>query len=66
MRYLTHWRMQVARTWLERDGASIGELGRRLGYESEAAFSRAFKRYVGVPPGAARRDTMSDTRGLAR
>jgi hypothetical protein len=29
--------------------------GRRLGYESEAAFSRAFKRFIGVPPGAARR-----------
>jgi AraC-like DNA-binding protein len=28
----------------------------RLGYRSEAAFSRAFKRYIGIPPGAVRRN----------
>jgi AraC-like DNA-binding protein len=65
MHYLTHWRMQVALTWLKRDEAPVGELGRRLGYESEAAFSRAFKRYVGVAPGSARRDTVLDTRGFS-
>ncbi|HEX7126802.1 MAG TPA: AraC family transcriptional regulator [Thermodesulfobacteriota bacterium] len=54
MRYVARWRMHVALTRL-RDGARIGELASRLGYESEAAFSRAFKRVIGVPPGAVRR-----------
>lgn len=51
MRYLTRWRMQVARTWLTEDGGTVGEVAGRLGYRSEAAFSRAFKRTVGVSPG---------------
>jgi len=55
MRYLAQWRMQVALTLLADERVSVGEIGRRLGYESEAAFSRAFKRFVGVAPGAARR-----------
>ncbi len=54
MRYVARWRMQVAQTWLE-EGAALGELAYRLGYQSEAAFSRAFKRFMGVPPGAVRR-----------
>jgi len=55
MHYVTQWRMHIALTWLREDDASVGELSRRLGYESEAAFSRAFKRHIGVAPGAARR-----------
>ena len=55
MRYLARWRMHVALTSLKEDGASVGEMASRLGYESEAAFSRAFKRILGVSPGAARR-----------
>ncbi len=55
MHYVTRWRMHVALDWLREDGAAVGELARRLGYRSEAAFSRAFKRVVGVPPGAVRR-----------
>jgi len=62
MQYVARWRMQVAHTWLQEDGATLGELAFRLGYRSEAAFSRAFKRFVGVPPGALRRrpDTAND------
>jgi len=56
MHYVTRWRMQTALTWLREEGAPVGDLSRRLGYESEAAFSRAFKRYIGVSPGAARRN----------
>ena len=56
MRYVARWRMLAAHTRLREDGASLGELAERLGYQSEAAFSRAFKRIMGVPPGAARRD----------
>jgi AraC-like DNA-binding protein len=54
MQYVTRWRMHTALTWLD-DGATVAELAGRLGYRSEAAFSRAFKRVVGVAPGAARR-----------
>lgn len=55
MRYVTRWRMHVATRWLEDDGISTGEIAERLGYESEAAFSRAFKRVVGAPPGTVRK-----------
>jgi AraC-like DNA-binding protein len=55
MHYVTDWRMQLARNRL-RDGASVAEVAAELGYRSEAAFSRAFKRVMGMPPGAARRD----------
>ncbi len=54
MQYVTRWRMQVALDWLQHDDVSVAELAARLGYESEAAFSRAFKRTVGTSPGAAR------------
>jgi AraC-like DNA-binding protein len=55
MHYLARWRMHVAATWLREDSAALGELATRLGYQSEAAFSRAFKRFIGVSPGAMRR-----------
>ncbi len=55
MRYVTRWRMHVATRWLEDEGVSIGKIAERLGYDSEAAFSRAFKRVVGSPPGAVRK-----------
>jgi AraC-like DNA-binding protein len=56
MQYVARWRMLLAQTWLEEDGATIGEIADRLGYRSEAAFSRAFKRHQGVSPGAVRRE----------
>lgn len=55
MKYITRWRMNVASTWLNEEDVTLGDLAYRLGYQSEAAFSRAFKRFMGVPPGAARR-----------
>ncbi len=55
MHYVARWRMHVALTWLKEDSANLGELASRLGYQSEAAFSRAFKRFIGVSPGAVRR-----------
>ncbi len=54
MHYVTRWRMHIATTLLEQADSSISEVATRLGYRSEAAFSRAFKRYVGVSPGAVR------------
>lgn len=56
MHYVARWRMHVALTWLKEDDAPLGELAHRLGYQSEAAFSRAFKRFIGVSPGAVRRN----------
>lgn len=55
MQYLTRWRMHVAIESPREEKATIGELALRLGYGSDAAFSRAFKGYVGVAPGAVRR-----------
>ena len=52
MQYLARWRMQVAATLLRDTKAKLVEVALRVGYESEAAFSRAFKRAVGVAPGA--------------
>lgn len=55
MHYVARWRMHVAVTWLKEEGPGLGELAGRLGYQSEAAFSRAFKRYIGTSPGSLRR-----------
>ena len=55
MTYVARWRMQVALGSLRDDGATVGQLAHQLGYQSEAAFARAFKRVMGVPPGMVRR-----------
>jgi len=55
MHYVARWRMNVALTWLQENDAPLGEVAGRLGYESEAAFSRTFKRFIGRSPGAVRR-----------
>jgi AraC-like DNA-binding protein len=55
IQYLTRWKMHAARAWLRANDAPLGELARSLGYESEAAFNRAFRRVEGTTPGAARR-----------
>lgn len=52
--YLARWRMQLAATSLK-EGAPLADVAAKLGYQSEAAFSRAFKRHAGVSPGALRR-----------
>jgi AraC-like DNA-binding protein len=55
MQYLTRWRMHLALDQLAGGDATVAELADRLGYRSEAAFARAFKRVIGSPPGAVRR-----------
>ena len=55
MQYLTQWRMQLATGWLRDTDVKVVEVALEVGYESEAAFSRAFKRAVGESPGAWRR-----------
>ncbi len=56
MHYLALWRMQVAASRLARGGEKIASIALEVGYESEAAFNRAFKRLVGVPPATWRRE----------
>jgi Helix-turn-helix domain len=48
--YLTRWRMTVACRGFRAERWSVGEAARRAGYRSEPAFSRAFRRSVGVSP----------------
>ncbi|UCJ15920.1 AraC family transcriptional regulator [Pseudomonas sp. MM211] len=54
LRYLTDLRMRLAQQSLSHDHQSVETVAEQLGYGSLAAFSRAFKRSVGVPPGAVR------------
>ena len=49
--YLTQWRMNIAYQRLKQQHEPLINLAQELGYESEAAFSRAFKRIMGVSPG---------------
>jgi AraC-like DNA-binding protein len=55
MQYLTQWRMQAAATLLRQSRAPVASIALDVGYESEAAFTRAFKRLVGTPPASWRR-----------
>jgi AraC-like DNA-binding protein len=52
MQYLTDWRMQVAANRLTHTSAKVATVGEEVGYESESAFSRAFKKATGFAPGA--------------
>lgn len=51
IRYVTSWRLQAAKLQLRETTASIGQLAYSVGYDSEEAFSRAFKREFGITPG---------------
>ena len=50
MQYLTRWRLEVAAQLLRDTDDGIAAIASRVGYESEAAFNRAFKRHAGEPP----------------
>jgi AraC-like DNA-binding protein len=52
MQYLANWRMQIAAGLLSGGNANMATVAAEIGYGSEAAFSRAFKKMVGVPPSA--------------
>ena len=53
-RYVAKMKMFQARRWIAHDGMRVAVAADRLGYDSEASFSRAFKRVIGHPPSAAR------------
>jgi AraC family transcriptional regulator, alkane utilization regulator len=55
MQYLTRWRLQLAAQMLHSERRGVGAVASDVGYESEAAFNRAFKREFGTPPAAWRR-----------
>ncbi len=58
MEYLTRWRMQVAYNLLDEEKLPVLEVADRCGYDSEAAFAKAFKRVIGVGPGAVRQSAV--------
>jgi AraC-like DNA-binding protein len=60
MQYLAQWRMQIAATLLSTTTLGLGEIAARVGYGSEAALSRAYKRLVGVAPADWRRGKRGD------
>ncbi|MCP3849536.1 MAG: AraC family transcriptional regulator [Gammaproteobacteria bacterium] len=56
MIYVTKWRMYIAGRSLKETSLSIDQIANEVGYESMASFSRAFKRHMGLSPGAWRED----------
>jgi AraC-like DNA-binding protein len=58
IQYVTRWQMNAARSRLAEGGVTVGEVAHSFGYESEPAFNRAFKRHLGISPGAAKRDRL--------
>ena len=61
MRYLAHWRMQLAARLLSDRSGKVAAIARDMGYDSEAAFSRGFKKIVGVSPTTWRRRSIAAT-----
>lgn len=59
MRYLANWRMQLAKQMMREGARNIQEVATRVGYDSEAAFNRAFKRVTGFPPATWRKGALS-------
>jgi AraC-like DNA-binding protein len=66
MHYLARWRMQVASGLLRSSNATVASIALDVGYDSEAAFARAFKRMVGMPPAAWRRSVTSPPESSGR
>jgi AraC-like DNA-binding protein len=58
MQYLTQWRMLLAANLLARSGSTLSQIAEEVGYETDTAFSRAFRREYGVPPATWRRSRM--------
>ncbi len=56
MQYLTFWRMQKARELLSETRLGTAVIAEQVGYQSEAAFGKVFKKVIGTGPGAYRRE----------
>jgi AraC-like DNA-binding protein len=65
MQYLAKWRMQIASGMLTQGQSNIAKIAVDVGYESEAAFSRAFKKVVGMPPAAWRKSRQNGAEASA-
>jgi AraC-like DNA-binding protein len=59
MQYLTQWRMVLASNLLCRSNAPLAQIAGEVGYQTDTAFSRAFRREFGAPPAAWRRDHLA-------
>ena len=55
IQYLTQWRMLLAANLLTRSNAPLARIAEDVGYQTDTAFSRAFRREYGAPPAAWRR-----------
>lgn len=66
MQYLANWRMQVAAGMLRNTNRTIAVIAQEVGYDSDAAFTRAFKRLVGKPPADWRREQKQLLQGQSR
>jgi transcriptional regulator GlxA family with amidase domain len=62
MSYLTHWRLQLGAQMLKSSNRSVAEIAADVGYESEAAFNRAFKREYRVPPARFRSESRAGSK----
>jgi AraC-like DNA-binding protein len=60
LRYLTEWRMRLAQDRMEADGVTVATVAAELGYGSESAFARAFKRVTGTAPRTAARQRRAE------
>ena len=60
--YLTGWRLRLAAQALTSSAKGVADIAAAVGYESEAAFNRAFKRAFGVPPARYRRQSRTPAR----
>jgi AraC-like DNA-binding protein len=65
MQYLTQWRMLLASNLLSRSNAPLASIAQDVGYQTDTAFSRAFRREFGAPPAAWRRSQAAMARGEA-
>jgi AraC-like DNA-binding protein len=66
MQYLARWRLQIAAQQLRSGEKSLAEVAEDVGYDSQAAFNRAFKREFGLPPAGWRRSTLEGGKTVTR
>lgn len=65
MRYLARWRIQVAAHQLRNSDTPLARIAEQVGYESEGAFNRAFKRSFGIPPATWRKQKSVSPKDIA-